>query len=427
MKLQTGQLIGGRFRVLRALGEGGMGAVYEAEQQGLGRLVALKVMHPHVAQAPGFVERFHREARVLARLRHEGSVEVYDYGLDEGLLFLAMERVTGETLEAVLQREGALAPRRAVGIAVRTLEVLEAAHALGIFHRDLKPSNLFLESHPGGERVKVLDFGLATLGMPAQARLTQEGMTVGTPGFMSPEQLRGFPLDGRSDLYSLGCVLYEMLTGLAPFPAMPTVEMATSHLYRPVTPPREARPELLVSERLSAVVMKALEKLPTARPADAAAMRAELLAVLAEPGAETAPKRRGEGKKQERATSPLLAAPRPAPGDVSVGVLASRADLAEPLVAALAECGFQARRVGAEESWAELGVLLVVAEGREALVQARQWVARPGAPPLLLCGPAEDWDLVTGALEGGLFDFVPLPPDPMDLTRKVSRARKSRR
>ncbi|HYO73940.1 MAG TPA: serine/threonine-protein kinase, partial [Archangium sp.] len=159
--LAPGTVVAERFRVLRALGKGGMGAVYEAEQLGLGRHVALKVMHPHIASAPGFTERFQREAQVLARLRHPGSVEVYDHGLDAGMLYLAMELVYGETVDSVLQREGLLPVTRAVGLAVQVLEVLEAAHALGIVHRDLKPTNLFFERHDGAERVRVLDFGLA--------------------------------------------------------------------------------------------------------------------------------------------------------------------------------------------------------------------------------------------------------------------------
>ena len=426
MTLAAGQLIGGRFRIVRALGEGGMGAVYEAEQQGLGRRVALKVMHPHVAHSPGFVERFQREAQVLARLRHPGSVQVYDYGLDAGFLYLAMEKVTGETLEAVLLRERSLAVPRAVGLAVQVLDVLEAAHALGIVHRDLKPANLFLEPHPEGERLKVLDFGLAALQQPTQARLTQEGMTVGTPGFMSPEQLRGQSVDGRGDLYALGCILYELLTGLAPFPPMPSAELAVAHVYRPVPPPREVRPDLALSARLGAVVMKSLEKLPSARPADAGAMREELLAVLAENGGEP-PRTRGEGKRQERGRLPLEGAPRTQPGSSPVAVLASRDSLAEPLLAALAACGFQARRLAEGDSLAGLGALLLVADGPGSLARAREWAARPGVPPVLLCGPAEDWDLVTGALEGGLFDFVPLPPEAVDLTRKVARAQKLKR
>ncbi|HEY0096498.1 MAG TPA: serine/threonine-protein kinase, partial [Archangium sp.] len=367
--LAPGTVVAGRFRVLRSLGQGGMGAVYKAEQLGLGRHVALKVMHPHIASAPGFTERFQREAQVLARLRHPGSVEVYDHGLDAGMLYLAMELVYGETVDSVLQREGILPVTRAVGLAVQVLEVLEAAHALGIVHRDLKPANLFLETHGRGERVKVLDFGLATLSGGEEVRLTQQGMAVGTPGFMSPEQMRGLPLDGRSDLYSLGCVLYELLVGAPPFPVMPSAEVSAAHLYKPIPPLREARTDLSFSESLEAAVMRALEKLPERRPVDAMAMRQELLAVLAEPVGERPQKKRGEGKKSERGlVQHEVPVPRPVPGGLPVGVLASReAGTEDSLVSALSSCGFQAWATSAQAPLDGFGVLLVVAEGRESL------------------------------------------------------------
>ena len=431
--LEVGTVVAGRFRILRSLGKGGMGTVFEAEQLGLGRHVALKVMHPHIASAPGFTERFQREAQVLARLRHPGSVEVYDYGLDSGYLFLAMELVSGETLDSMLTREGALPVSRAVGLAVQVLEVLEAAHALGIVHRDLKPANLFLEPHAGGERVKVLDFGLAALGGELHARLTQEGMAVGTPGFMSPEQMRGQQTDGRSDLYSLGCVLYELLTGVPPFPVMSSAEVAVAHLYKPVPSFHEVRPDLSLPESLEALVRKALEKLPDSRPPDAATLRRELLAVLAEPvGPPAPPKKRGEGKKSQRGLGGAqheVPVPKPVAGGAPVAVLAPKHQEAagNTLVMSLAACGFQAWMASEAEPWQGFSALLVFADGRESLAWARTLAARPGSPPVLLCGPAEDWDLVTGALEGGLFDFVPLPLDPIDLTRKVSRAQKLKR
>ncbi|ATB37313.1 putative serine/threonine protein kinase [Cystobacter fuscus] len=427
MRLEQGHLVAGRFQIVRALGEGGMGVVYEAEQFSLGRRVALKVMHPHIASAPGFAERFHREAQVLARLRHPGSVEVYDFGADEELIFIAMELVSGESLEAVLQREGVLSVPRAVGLAVQVLEVLRAAHALGIIHRDLKPANLFLESHPEGERVKVLDFGLATLSESWHTRITQAGTAVGTPGFMSPEQMRGGLVDGRSDLYALGCVLHELLTGSPPFPVGPSVEVSAAHLYRPVPSLREARPDLSFPAPLESAVMRAMEKLPTARPVDAAAMREELLAVLAEPVSAAPPARRGEGKKTGRPTPREVAPPGPVVGSAPVAVVSERTNASARLVESLNACGFQARFVEAAEPLLGFGALLVIAEGRASLARARELAARPDVPPVLVCGPAEDWELVTGALEGGVFDFIPLPPDPRDLTRKVSRAQKLKR
>lgn len=256
---------------------------------------------------------------------------------------------------------------------------------------------------------------------------------MGTPGFMSPEQMRGLPLDGRSDLYSLGCVLYELLTGVPPFPVMASAEVSASHLYKPVPPLREARPDLSLPEHLEAVVMKALEKLPERRPPDATTLRQELLAVLDEPMGAPAPKKRGEGKKTERGfgLGPAqleVPVPRPVAGGLPVGVLASGGSPTEnSLVMSLSACGFQARVASAGEPLGGFGALLVVAGGQESLVQARALAARPGTPPVLLCGPSDDWELVTGALEGGLFDFVPLPVDPIDLIRKVSRAQKLKR
>ncbi|MFY0574359.1 hypothetical protein ACN28S_08385 [Cystobacter fuscus] len=174
-------------------------------------------------------------------------------------------------------------------------------------------------------------------------------------------------------------------------------------------------------------MMRAMEKLPTARPVDAAAMREELLAVLAEPVSGAAPARRGEGKKTGRPTPREVAPPGPVVGSLPVAVLSERTDAGARLVESLTTCGFQARFAEADESLLGFGALLVIAEGRASLARARELAARPDVPPVLVCGPAEDWELVTGALEGGVFDFIPLPPDPRDLTRKVSRAQKLKR
>ena len=425
--LEVGQTIAGRYRILRLVGEGGMGSVYEALQLSLGRPLALKVLHPHIVRVPGVPERFKREAEVLARLRHPGSVEVLDYGVEGEHLFLAMELLQGETVEERVLREGLLSVPRVMEVGVRVLEVLEAAHALGIVHRDLKPTNLFFETHDGAERVKVLDFGLAALVGEDAARLTRTGLAVGTPGFMPPEQLRGQQVDGRSDLYALGCVLYELLSGTPPFPTTFSAELTAAHLYQPVRPLRQVRPDRDIPAALEAVVLKALEKLPSARPPDAASMRRELQALLQSPA--VAPKR-GEGKKSDRGLAPLaVAEPKPMHGALPVGVLAPREGGTEDsLLMALSAGGFQAQALASDKSLEGLSALLVAAtSGGEALARAKALASRPGSPPVLLCGPADDWALVTGALEAGLFDFVPLPLDPVDLTRKVSRAQKLKR
>ncbi len=182
----------------------------------------------------------------MARLQHPGAAHVYDFGEDGGELFLAMERLHGETLDDATFREGPLPIPVAVDVVAQVLEVLEAAHALGIVHRDLKPANIMLIGELSAPRVKVLDFGLAQLmeGWP-QPRITAAGMVHGTPAYMSPEQCRGEPLDGRSDLYSLGCVLHELIIGQPPFArGVPVAEMMSGHLYRPPPPMRQLRPQL---------------------------------------------------------------------------------------------------------------------------------------------------------------------------------------
>jgi serine/threonine protein kinase len=186
---RLGRTLAGRFQLLSVLGQGGMGTVYEAEQLGLSRRVALKVLHAHIVTSPGAVARFQREATLMARLHHPGAAQVYDFGEDGGELFLAMERLHGETLDAVLFRDGPLPIPMAVEVAAQVLEVLEAAHALGIVHRDLKPSNVMLTWEQATPQVKVLDFGLAqVMDASPQARITAAGMVPGTPAYMSPEQ-----------------------------------------------------------------------------------------------------------------------------------------------------------------------------------------------------------------------------------------------
>src|SRR5690606_4539297 len=222
-----GQLIGGRFRVTGVLGEGGMGVVYVGEQQ-MGstvRKVAIKTLHAHLSKDPSVLARFHRECGTVAQLEHPNTIKVYDFGsTDDGTLYIAMEFVQGKPLSDVMLEGGAMAPDRVLNIARQICGALEEAHGQGIVHRDLKPENIILTTR-AGERdfVKVLDFGIAARTESADAakeqKLTQQGMVLGTPPYMSPEQFTGKQLDHRSDVYSLGVMVYEMLTGKLPFEA----------------------------------------------------------------------------------------------------------------------------------------------------------------------------------------------------------------
>ena len=426
----VGELFGGRFRVLEELGRGGMGAVYRAEQVALGREVALKLMHSYLAQAPGAAERFHREARVLAKLKHPRSVEVYDLGEVEHTLFIAMEMLHGVGLDEVLHEGGPMQAPRAINVAAQVLDALEAAHDLGIVHRDLKPGNIFLlapgrETQPG-DQVKVLDFGLAFLREETgEGRITRQGQTAGTPAYMAPEQCRGEMVDGRSDLYALGCTLYEMLTGAPPFGYGEENGMETmaAHLYRPPARPSVIHWDLGVPPPVEEALMKSLAKLPRDRFQTAKEMREALFAALEERQTEEL---RGAGKKQPRPEAAAPVIPQ-AGGDKTIGV-SGTGKHAESLYAALGAAGLRSIEVSQGIDLKGLSALIVAPpEGKDALAQASAFAAQVGAPPVLLCGAEDDLNQMAKAIGAGVFDYVPLPLDAADLSRKVSRALRRRR
>jgi hypothetical protein len=266
----------GLYRVLKLLGAGGMGLVFEAEDPRLQRPVALKVMRPDLAASPRARERFLREARAAAALRCDHVVTVYQVDEARGVPFLAMELLEGETLEARLRREGRLPLAEVLRIGREAAEGLAAAHGRGLVHRDVKPANIWLETRagePGGSsprcRVKLLDFGLARAASGSDHG-TQPGVIVGTPSYMAPEQARGEAVDARSDLFSLGCVLYDMATGQPPFRGKDTLAVLSALATEEPPPPHELRPEL--PPALSDLVMRLLAKDPGGRPAGAEAV-----------------------------------------------------------------------------------------------------------------------------------------------------------
>jgi len=297
----------GRYRILEPLGAGGMGEVYRAHDTGLAREVAVKVLPVEVASDPERLARFRQEARFLARLSHPNILEVFDVGEEDGVTFVVTELLEGMTLRERLDR-GPLPWPRAVEIAADLAEALGAAHAAGVVHRDLKPANVFLTR---GGRIKVLDFGLAQLAPAAFAdakteslpALTRAGTVVGTPGYMSPEQLRGEAVDGRSDNFALGCVLWEMLTGRSPFRRKTVTETIAAILSEDPPPLELKDPE--VPAGLSTVLGRCLAKDPAARFQSAN----DLAFVLRQlPGWESPPARSGERPASRRWALPVLAA-----------------------------------------------------------------------------------------------------------------------
>ena len=304
--LSPAQVVAGRYCIERVLGEGGSGVVYLAEALtdrvgssnsdtaidsvaiAAHQRVALKVIHRHLLKDRQINRRFHREARILSRLRCQNLASLLDFGeTEDGLLFMAQQLVEGSSLEALLQA-GPLGIERSVTIAAQICAALDEAHAAGVVHRDLKPSNVIIESEQSGEgRVRVLDFGMGKMirGDPGESMnaLTEQNMVFGTPEYMAPEQARGDQADERSDIYALGVVLYEMLTGSVPFKANTPIGMMTAHLMEDPETPSNRAPAQAITPSLEAVVMHALAKDPDQRYPSAAAFSLALRRALCRP------------------------------------------------------------------------------------------------------------------------------------------------
>jgi serine/threonine-protein kinase len=280
-----GRVVDGRFRVIDVIGRGGMGVVYKVEHLRMSKIAAMKVLHADLAGDPDVVRRFELEAAAVSRLDHPNTVQVFDFGTAQGALYLIMEYVRGQDLGAIVTRDGPLPWARAAPLFFQICGALGEAHDLGIVHRDLKPENVLVSRAAGGrDFAKVLDFGLAKLGARDQPppTVTDKTEIVGTPYFMSPEQIRGDEVDERADLYSMGALMYTVLTGEHVFTAKNAVGVLTKHLTAEVVPPSARAPRLGLDPRIDALILRALDKDPAARWPTANALGAAIEALYTE-------------------------------------------------------------------------------------------------------------------------------------------------
>ncbi|MBI5535500.1 MAG: serine/threonine protein kinase [Deltaproteobacteria bacterium] len=262
-----GYVVAGRYRILECIGRGGMGVVYKVEHTEIGKLLALKLLAGELCREREVVRRFKREALLASRLSHPNSVQVFDFGISDGLTFIVMELVTGQDLARVIKLSGTMPIDRLGRIMVQVCSSLAEAHGIGIVHRDLKPENILIaRTKEGNDLAKVLDFGLAKLReAPELNDVTGSGSVVGTPYYMAPEQICGKPVDGRADIYALGAVMYKALTGETLFLGSTPMAVFTRHLTEPPVPPQERNPRAAITDGMSAIVMKALAKAPEDR------------------------------------------------------------------------------------------------------------------------------------------------------------------
>ena len=269
-----GKIVDGRYRVIELIGRGGMGVVYKVEHLRMGKIAAMKVLHRDLADDPEVGQRFEREAAAVSRLDHPNTVQVFDFGTTQGALYLIMEYVRGADLARVIDRDGPMPFARAAPLLTQILGALAEAHEHGIVHRDLKPDNVLITRSTGGrDFAKVLDFGLAKMiGPGVQPDVSERAQIVGTPYFMAPEQIRGDEVDARTDVYSLGALMYRLLTGTHPYQAKTAIGVLTKHLTSELEPPSQRAPGAGIQGPIDAIVRQAMAKDPAERFQNAAAM-----------------------------------------------------------------------------------------------------------------------------------------------------------
>ena len=312
----VGKTVDRRYRVLARLGVGGMGLVYKVEHIHLAKIAAMKVLHPDMARDAEAVRRFRIEAQAVSRLDHPNIVQTFDFGQTDDALYLVMEYLKGEDLAAIVKREGTLPFDRAARLFVQVCSALTEAHEAGVIHRDLKPENIMVvQRRDGTEAAKVLDFGLAKLRERADTLgVTSGNQVIGTPYYMSPEQVRSDPLDVRTDIYSLGATLYRVLTGTPPFQATTPMGVLTKHVTDPLELPRTRAPALNLPPVADAIVSRAMAKSPEDRYPSAADVGRDLQAALATlPRPSALSKTAAPTLKEGRGPTPIAPARRSEP------------------------------------------------------------------------------------------------------------------
>lgn len=326
-----GQVIDSRFRMLRLIGSGGMGSVYLAEHVGIGKRVAIKVLRADLRGHPDLVGRFRREAMAVSRLTDPHTITVFDFGVWKGLVYLVMEYLRGTDLGLVLEHQGRVEPEWALGVARQLLSSLSEAHEQGVVHRDLKPENIFITRAAGGdELVKVLDFGLAKLMTETERSVdsgfkTRDGALLGTPYFMAPEQIRGGQVDGRCDLYSVGALLYLMLTGRYPYDDKSPIRILEGHLTGELPSLLEVAPTLALPAGTERLVTDLMALRPEDRPANALAVVARIQEIVKRPASLTSMPA-VEPMAATAPAMPTVVPPASFPSSFSTSALLSRAD-----------------------------------------------------------------------------------------------------
>jgi tRNA A-37 threonylcarbamoyl transferase component Bud32 len=373
------QLVADRYRILRKLGEGGMGSVYLAEHVVIEKKFALKVLAPELARRADLVARFLQEARSASRIGHENVIDISDFGQSpDGLVYIAMEFLDGKDLGEIVRKDGAMSWKDARDIVLQICRALRAAHDKGIVHRDMKPENIFLIQREGQPHfVKILDFGIAkVMGLdPNGPRLTRTGMIFGTPEYMAPEQAEGKDTDHRADIYAVGCIMYHLITGQTPFVAESFMTMLTKHLMEDPVPPSVRRPDLVITPEMDALVLKALEKDREKRWQSMAEL-VEAVSVCPGPPADAVPKA-PSGQTVEMGGAHAAAALRVLRAkDQETARISRRA-----VDSALASSGEMAAEIGARKGRKIVLVVVGVAVGAGIAIWLAMSHGQPPAPP----------------------------------------------